>query len=320
MGDRSEWLAERRKGIGGSDVHHVLSEPPYGCARQLWFDKRGIEADYPQEVTGPMKRGIVLEAAAADLYTEKTGRTLSSRPSFVSARYPWMRVNIDREIAPIDDRGPGVLEVKTVQFWEFRRIRREGLQPSHILQVQHAMLATEYQWGSFAILHPDSWQLLFFDVDADAELQAGLIEREGALWGAVERGPMPDPLPTIDRRCSGCPWRKQCRGAALNAAFIPAEDRDESFESDDSLAEILGDFREAKKIAEDADATLKLIASTLKERLGDRQAVECGGSRIVYRPQISQRIDTKGLRAKYPEIAAECTKPSESRPLRIYLD
>ena len=41
------WLKERRKGLGGSDVHNLFpDESRYGCPLRLWFDKTDIEPDY----------------------------------------------------------------------------------------------------------------------------------------------------------------------------------------------------------------------------------------------------------------------------------
>lgn len=38
-----EWLAWRKKGIGGSDVAAALHLSPYKTARDLYFDKIGVE-------------------------------------------------------------------------------------------------------------------------------------------------------------------------------------------------------------------------------------------------------------------------------------
>ena len=38
-----EWLAWRKKGIGGSDVAAALNLSPYRTARELYYDKIGVE-------------------------------------------------------------------------------------------------------------------------------------------------------------------------------------------------------------------------------------------------------------------------------------
>jgi len=319
--NEAAWLAERQLGIGGSDEHHVFSEPPYGCARRLWYDKRGVDQDYPEDETAVMQRGTRLEDLVAELYAERTGRTVERRGTIVSVEHPFLRVNVDRVIlnAPGQD-GPGVLEVKTHNYWMFRLAKKRGLQTAHILQVQHALFVTGYRWASYAILHPDSWDLIHFDVERDDALIAQMVDAGAAFWRTVEHGPTPDALPEIDRRCQTCPWRKTCRGDALLAAtHISREELAAPLEQDGSLAELLTDYREAKRMADDSAETLDAVEDALRERLGERQAVECEGTRIYYRPQIAQRVDAAGLRAKYPLVYQEVLKPSASRPLKVYL-
>ena len=43
-----EWLAWRKKGIGGSDVAAALHLSPYKTARDLYFDKIGVEPTVEQ--------------------------------------------------------------------------------------------------------------------------------------------------------------------------------------------------------------------------------------------------------------------------------
>lgn len=44
-----EWLAYRRKGIGGSDVASALGLSPYRTKRELYYDKIGVEPVVPDE-------------------------------------------------------------------------------------------------------------------------------------------------------------------------------------------------------------------------------------------------------------------------------
>ena len=71
-----EWLALRRRGIGGSDTPVVVlgERHPFRTPRQLWEEKTGRSPDV--EETPAMRRGTVLEPVVADLYREVTGRKL----------------------------------------------------------------------------------------------------------------------------------------------------------------------------------------------------------------------------------------------------
>ena len=41
---RTEWLLERKKGIGGSDAAKILGLSPWGTALDVWADKVGESA------------------------------------------------------------------------------------------------------------------------------------------------------------------------------------------------------------------------------------------------------------------------------------
>jgi putative phage-type endonuclease len=318
---REQWLAERRLGIGGSDVHHLFSEPPDGCRRQLAYDKLNIEPDYPQEVLPVMRRGNRLEDPAAEEYAEQTGRRVEKRGAITSVEHPFLRVNIDRVILDVADKpGDGVLEIKTMNHWALRKVRKEGLRAAHILQVQHGMAVTGFSWGAFAVLHPDSWEMLAFDVERDETLIAAIVREGRSFWAQVQEGELPEPLPEIDQRCKSCPWRRTCRSEEMIAAAkIPKSDSGIAVEQDDSLATLLADYREAKKMADESAETFELVKDALREKLGEREAVECEGSRIYYREQVAKRVDPAALRAKFPSVYDQVIKPSFSRPLRIYL-
>lgn len=316
--DRAAWLQARRSGVGGSDVAAIFNEE-FGCARALWYDKTGTDPDFPRETTGPMRLGIALEPLACELYAEQTGRSLRTAPAAVHPDYPHMRCNVDRIIDPVEGLdGPGVLEVKTTNAYVFRYLRREGLRNAYILQLNHNIAVTGLRWGAFAVMERDSGSLIHFDVRRDDALIAVLLDAEARFWRSVESGPAPDPLPEIDKRCRTCPWRTRCRGAEI-MAMHPGQpgESDLPLEQDDGLDPLLVDYAEAQRMADEAEETVELIRQAIKARMGDRRAAECHAGRVYYAPQTSQRIDTKLLRAKYPDVAKECSKPSVSRPLKI---
>jgi len=68
-----------------------------------------------------------------------------------------------------------------------------------------------------------------------------------------------------------------------------------------------------KELTEIKDAYTEAIKNTL----GEPQKVTYGDWYISYSEVKTRRIDTKAVRAKYPEIAEECTKESISNRLTI---
>ena len=70
---REEWLYDRLKGIGGSDVGAVLGLNKYKSAYTLWAEKCGLLQD-EEEDNEAMRVGRDLEQYVADRFTEATGK------------------------------------------------------------------------------------------------------------------------------------------------------------------------------------------------------------------------------------------------------
>lgn len=317
-----EWLAERKKGIGGSDAAAVLNEG-YGCARALYYDKTGVPIDFihSEATERNFERGNVLEDLVADLYTKKTGRKIRRQSARISKTHPWMRVNMDRQILN-DERGPGYLECKTANKFVFANMKAEGMPPHYVIQLQHGLAVTGYEWGAFAALHPDTFEFLTFEMRRDEDLIAVLIAWEEEFWNMrVGTKTVPDALEFGDKRCRSCQWRRTCRG---DAALLQAAGKDvasTSYEEDDALAPLVSAFQTAQFDADDKQALADALKDKIKELLGDRQAVSVpsAGARILYKQQAGRSTwDGRALDTEHPELAAKYKKvTAPSRPFKV---
>lgn len=259
------WQAERKKGIGGSEVHHLFPclnledkddvGSRYGCPRRLSYEKLDVRPDYEYtpETLRLFERGHILEEYAADKFVEKTGkRVFRSNFPWVSKQFPWMRCNIDRRIKA-DDRGVGVLECKSASEHVFGRMEQEGLPTAYALQLQHSIMAMDIQWGAFSVIEsPDyldavieqmedgrlrrrvietiakNFECFSFEVQRDDSLIGVIVEKERDFWSLIEDKKLANPLPEMnDERCRACPFRRSCRGAAYAEANarIPVRDK-----------------------------------------------------------------------------------------------
>ncbi len=180
--EERQFQEERKNGLGSSDCPGVYSIG-YHCGRALQYDKRDVPQDYPKDETAAMERGTMLQAPTIDLYRKRTGRKVITHAPMLHRThtlYPHMLVHVDGLIVEaLGHTGMGVLEAKVLSNFNFRKQRRDGLDLAYILQVQHALAVTGLTWGSYAILCPDPWELIWFDVERDQSLIDKLIEDEG---------------------------------------------------------------------------------------------------------------------------------------------
>lgn len=107
---RAAWLAERRRGIGGSDIAAVLGMSRWASPRDVWLDKTGRAPEKP--ATWAMRKGIVLEPLILEWFAERTGRRVERSGMLRHPEHDWALVNVD---ALVDD--DGIAEVKTASWW-----------------------------------------------------------------------------------------------------------------------------------------------------------------------------------------------------------
>lgn len=150
--DESSWLAAKQAWIGASEAPVVLGVSPYSSPLKLWSEKTGrIER---QASTAIMRRGNRLEQPVAEMVADETGWTLTDNGRYAVCKHPeieWMGCTLDRIIEPIDERGPGNLQIKTAD-WRTAHLWDNGI-PLHVaVQVQHELAVTGYTWGVVAVL------------------------------------------------------------------------------------------------------------------------------------------------------------------------
>lgn len=189
----AEQLAERKKGIGGSEAPCI-----FGCgylsALELYFRKRG-ELDDTQEQNEAMFWGTVLEEPIADVWAERTGVKIRRAPAIQwSKEYPWMFVSIDRHVMG-DPRGPGLLEVKNFSEWRGAQLREDDLETVPLsvrIQHMHGLAVKGWTWGAIAILVGGN-RLLSWQVERDDDAIATLVEAERRFMAQVQAGIPPQP-------------------------------------------------------------------------------------------------------------------------------
>ena len=308
-----QWLAERKKGIGGSDAAALLSEG-YGCPRALFYDKAGVEPDYrhSEATQGLFERGHALEPLIARRFSKDTGLVVRNMPTRVSAERPWMRVNVDRMIHSLDagdfaGMGPGYLECKTANEHVFSNMRGEGMPPHYILQVQHGLAVTGWKWGYFAVLEPYTFAFLAFPYKRNEALVNVLLDVEEAFWKQVQAGNIPAALKDFnDTRCEKCQWRRSCR----NAAALPKTKKVKTVYVPDNseAADILvGNIKLLSAQVDDAAAQLQTERAKLKTLMGERTAILVPGQgmKLSFSWQSGRHAwDTKALDAERTDLAS----------------
>lgn len=331
-----QWLEQRRKFIGGSDSASLFPEDSkYGCDVKLFFDKSGHKPDYPrtQREEDILKRGNVWESVVANYFQEQTGLKIRKIGPAVSKENQHMGVNMDRQIigvkledlkalwpesesiqAMVGDCGPGYLECKTTNEYEFKRMMAEGIMADYIFQVNHGLKVKNYKWGVFAVLEPTWGQFATFPFVFMEALGQEQDRRTAEFWKHLEAGVVPEPK-VKDNRCKNCIYRRSCPRSKALMAEADKEFMAEGYVADDSLAELVSDYKEAREIADQKQATVDTIKERLQQAMGARTKVEvpsCGVRISWSQTKPPMRWDGKALEGT-AQVLAKWDIPEEAK-------
>lgn len=284
-----EWLEDRRKGIGGSDVATILGLNKYKSVYQLWLEKTGqVEVTSAQSEAAYW--GNTLEEVVAEEFSKRTGKKVRKRNQvFEHQKYPFLRANIDRDVVGEN----AVLECKTANQYLANEWDDDEIPIQYICQVQHYMNVLNLDYVYFAVLIGGQ-KFVWKKMERDQELIDMITEKLVAFWTEnVEKGiePAIDGLKATSDFLTQRYLDTDESETELNAAF------DENIAN---LARLKGD----KKIIEE---NITLLENELKQALGKAEAtIGITPNNIVsWKKMQSKRLDKKKLIDKYPDIAAD---------------
>lgn len=284
-----EWLEDRRKGIGGSDVATILGLNKYKSVYQLWLEKTGqVEVTSAQSEAAYW--GNTLEEVVAEEFSKRTGKKVRRRNRvFEHSKYPFLRANIDRDIVGEN----AVLECKTANQYLVNEWEEDEIPIQYICQVQHYMNVLNLDYVYIAVLIGGQ-KFIWKKMERDQELIDMITEKLVAFWTEnVEKGiePAIDGLKATSDFLTQRYLDTDESETELNAAF------------DENIAN-LARLKSDKKVIEE---NITLLENELKQALGKAEAtIGITPNNIVsWKKMQSKRLDKKKLIEKYPDIAAD---------------
>ena len=147
--NREEWLAIRKKYIGGSDAGCVIGTNPYRSAYALWAEKTGRVEGFSGNITTDV--GAYLEQFVAELWCKETGKQVRRKNRIlVNDEYPFACADIDRLV--VGEKA--FLEIKTTNSFEVMKQLRNGAEFPDIYYAQcvHYLAVTGFDKCYLAVL------------------------------------------------------------------------------------------------------------------------------------------------------------------------
>ena len=310
---REDWLAERRKSIGGSEVGAIMGLNRYQSPVLVWANKLGIVPD--AEPNEAMIQGTDLEEYVAERFTRLTGKKVR-RCNYILRNddYPHMHANVDRLV-----RGESAgLECKTASALSVSKFKGGDFLTSYYAQCVAYMAVTELPVWYLAVVvlgkefkvfkmvrdgqgtsKPD-WCESVTVID-DAEFDA-IKSSVADFWQHVENETMPE----IDG--------SKATSDALTAMYPGGDTPDiEPLELDDMRDKICA-LRDLKDEKCRIDENIRLLENTFKARMEDAETAFCDGVKITWKPQERTTFDYKKFVKDHPGLdLSRYTKTSTFR-------
>lgn len=175
--------AERRLGIGGSDVPIIFGLSKYKTPYQLFLEKIGVYSD-SGEMTQQQYWGTILEPVILQEYSRRNAIDVETVNTVVHPLYPFMRANLDGFVAEKNM----VIEVKCANGFMAKEWGEPGsdkIPLPYLLQVAHYCACTNADGACIVVLIGGSDYREFY-YKRDMELELKVIKECLKFWEGVE--------------------------------------------------------------------------------------------------------------------------------------
>lgn len=304
MSERKEWLEQRMKGIGGSDISAILLSNPWRTPLDVWLEKMGRAEGWAVEPER-VKWGRLLEEPIARGYAE----AMELPPDELFEPGLLRHSQVDCVLGTPDrmysTRRRGV-EIKAVNQFAKVEYGDEGTDavPDHYhLQVDHYMFLTDFDEWDLPILFGGQ-HLGIFTVKRNTKLDAIIAEASAKFWRDYV---VADRVPPIDET--------ERYGKFLASAFRNSASK-QILDATDEFVEWMGRIREAKRVTALAAQVTQEARNHVMQIIGAAKGMKTpdDSKALWIRPKSARETNWEAL-AKHLHPSAELidayTKPKE---------
>lgn len=284
---REEWLANRQRGIGGSDLAGIAGVSQYKTPLGIFLDKT---EPYVEQRSEAADWGHRLEPFVADQVETEIGQAINEPRVLVQhPEHEFMLANIDRVTTD------ALVEIKT------RRTDRkwkdaDGLDIVPVdteLQVRHYLACTGFDVGIVGTLFFGQ-ELRLYRVERDLEIEQGIIELEADFWQRV--------LDKAPPAAQG--------GDGPNLGRMYAEATDDAVEASETLLALARERKDIDAMMKPLKAKRDEIDAMLKEAIGSSTQLVWQGHKLASwsKPKPTTSVNIEALTEAHPALVAEFTE------------
>ena len=292
---REDWLAERRKSLGGSDVAGILGMNEYSSPYEVYADKLGLLPE--KEDNEAMRLGRDLEDYVAARFTEKTGKKVRRENAIIrNPDYPYLHANVDRVVVGEN----AVLECKTVSALNLKNYKNGEYPSRFYAQCCEYMLVCGFTKAYLAVLVLGK-EFLVFEIERDEEELAALNGACKDFWKYVESQTPPpaDGAPATTKAISTIYPESSEDSVNLFAYERELEQR----------SALSAQIKELETIRDDID-------NRIKSFMADAGRGESSGYKVTWTSSERKSFDAKSFAADHSNM--DLTKYYKSSTVRTF--
>ncbi|QNJ59602.1 exonuclease [Arthrobacter phage King2] len=284
---RELWLAERTKGIGGSDVSAILGLNKWKSAYGVYNDKLGLAPEV--KTNAAMRWGLLLEGAMRTAFMEDTGLKVRSAGLHRSKERPYAQITVDGLVSD-----GGNFESKTLQQWTADEWEDDQVSDHAELQVQ---------WGMYVTGRSHAWVVGLIDgrdfrtrrVERDPDLINIILERTDYFWFENVAKQVPPPMTSVSLEEVKSLYR---RGI---------EDKDRTLTIDElfKLSALDVELKKLKAQIKADETEEKRVQAEIRALIGDNWAVRNQSGELVKTLVNNGTFAAAKFVKDYPEKAAQ---------------
>lgn len=308
--NHEQWLEERKKTIGGSEIGAILGMHPWQSAYSLWAEKTGRIPAFEGNLT--TKLGSYLEEFVAKLFEETTGKKVQ-RTNYIyrNDKYAGLHASPDRLLVG-EDAG---LEIKTTSAYNSGKFKGVEFPQQYYAQAVQYMAVTERrQWYIAVLIGNTDFRIYHLTRDPMEKPDfcvASLLVEDSEISSLYEAAL--DFMDCLKKDVPPAMDGSNATADALKEIYKNGGDSPKQLYGRDGMVERWLDLKRQIKLLEEEQDT---ITNTLCADMGDSEAATTGAHKVTWKFKAgARRFDHKRAVEEHPELA---TYYSEGKPTRTF--
>lgn len=301
---RQEWLLQRQRVVGGSDVAAILGLSRWRTPFDVWHEKTSTLRVEDESKKPWLKRGKYLESAITRWYADEMGVSLMPMDSSTLSvgPEPWMAGSVD---ALVDADPVYGLECKTSRFSD-----EWGEPGSDAIPVETQLQAAWYcavknvnRWD-IAVLLTLKEEFRRYTLHRDFEVERHIVDTCRDWWFKHVVANVPPP---VDGSAGASEWLQKRFPRAVEPL------RAASIEESDLVSKLNQTRKELRRL-EKQDKELK---NQVAAAIGTAEGLQWSGGTVTYKEQKRTTVDIEALRSEMLDAIKPFERTTSMRVLRI---